>query len=181
MKLRDRVKELRRVPAGELIPNLLDVRPRSAGGYAADKSPGQAEMIGKGFVPHAVCVAGTNLANHIRRNYCLRVSLSAICARFFYGVLEVLGSRYIFQIACSVVGLVRVNVVHLVAIWARANMCLRNDAMHEPARSSLVKLHEDRQVSGWHRNQRKNLASPRPSPTNRTPDTPLVAGLVIWQ
>jgi len=175
MKIRDRIKELRRVKASELH----DMLPCDACSDASNNVPRKPKVFSESLVPHPICVLFTNFANKSFINNRLRVLFSAICTSLTDCMLQVLRARNVFKIFQSVVSLIRVFVVDFVISRRQSKKRFSDKPMHKSRHSVFVMLDANDFVTCW---QGTNCTYPSfisSARANGTADSPKVARLII--
>ena len=139
--IRDRIKELRRVPA-----KLLDVRPRLAGADSPHKTQRQRESLSESGVSQAFRVCLSDGEYDRFRDDRLRVSLATVRACQLDIVLNVFGASYVFKIFRPVVPLVAVLVVDLSPVLSGTKERFGDKSMDKAAYSLVAAVEADAQI-----------------------------------
>lgn len=170
MKIKDRIKELRRVKASEL----LNVLPCGSSCYAANDGPSEAKVFGKSLVSHPLGVFLSNGKDHCLCDYSLAIALTTICTSCCNGMVKVMRTSYIFEIVWAIVVLIGVLMVYLAITWAFPNKCFGDKPMDKSAVRLVACVQVDDQISGVHcllGNDTPRLDAPTGSNATNTANT----------
>jgi len=130
MVMKDRIKELRRVPASE-----LDVCPGVAFDYVTDSSPMNRVSFSQPLVSESGSMQLTYLHNLSLGQESFSISLTSISA----GVNEIGRPRNVFKIVQSVIPFIRISVVHFMLSRTTPQKCLSHQTMDQSGIGFIAK------------------------------------------
>lgn len=147
MKIKDRIIELRRVKAGELLPKLWEMLPCATRGNATHQRPAQSEVHRQSLVANALRMHRQNSLSRILCNDRLTIPFASICPSSGRSMTQVVGPSKVLQVAWAIVELVAVFMVYFVPQWTLTNKCISNEAMNQAAICLIAGMQTDDHIA----------------------------------